>query len=79
VTNVCPVCLDNKLRGWLGRKIIVENDKKQVAGLFAGFRLNGRAFNVVVQEKRRFHVVENVTKLSFQDHAKEEIELIERN
>ena len=80
MTNVCPICLDNKLRGWLGRKVIAENEKKQkkqVNGLLFGFKVNGRALNVVVQQRRRFYIVENVTKLSFQDQDKEEIKLLE--
>lgn len=78
MTNVCPGCLDNKLRGWLGRKVIAENEKKQVIGLLSGFKVNGRSFSVVVQERKRFFVVvEGVIKLSFQDQDKEEIKLLE--
>ena len=76
--HVCPCCLDNRLRGWLGRKVIAENEKKQVAGFLSGFKVNGRALNVVVQERKRyFIVVENITKLRFQDKGQEEIQLLE--
>jgi hypothetical protein len=78
LVNLCPICLDNKLRGCLGRRVIVENRKQQVAGMLLGFQVDGRALKVVVQEKKHFHIIETVTKLSFQDQSCEEIEVLER-
>ena len=78
VTDLCPDCLDRKLQGYLGRKVLAENEKQQTIGIFSGFRVYGRALKVVIRErKRRFHVIDNVTKLSFQDQKCEEIKLLE--
>jgi hypothetical protein len=77
-SDLCPDCLDRKLQGCLGRKVIAENEKRQTVGIFSGFRVDGRALKVVIRERRRFHVIENVTRLSFQDQKCEEIQLLER-
>jgi hypothetical protein len=77
MAHICPVCLDIKMKSWLGRKVIAVNKKKQIAGVLLGFKVNGRALNVLVQEGKCFYAVEGVSKLSFQDQHREEITLVE--
>jgi hypothetical protein len=77
MADVCAHCLERKLKGCLGRKVIVENHKKQTIGRLSGFRVQGRDLRVIVQKGRHFHVIENATRISFQDQSCEEIKLIE--
>jgi len=74
----CPNCLDKALKNWLGRKAIAENRVQQAAGILSGYQVNGRSLKVLIQEGKHLHVIQNVTKLTFQDRRREEIELLDR-
>ena len=61
------------MKSWLGRKVIALNAKGQVQGLLLGFKVNDKGINVLVAEGKKFHVVENIRRLSFQDLEREEV------